>query len=803
MVPLRMLGFLLIMLSVQDTGSTCPSEFNPLVLEPAEITAEYGDLLSVKCSNTLDMDYDMYWRVGDEIQETEDGYSVSYNLSLSEWNMTAQCTIMLNDSLECTKDLEITVYKNPEVFSFIKRIRAADNETEYELQCDVIKVAPVEMLTVRWYKNDEVFWSDWFNSPTTRTPVNVTSVLSVNVSRGERADQFKCVAQLDFRSRGELLVVVSQTHNISAHYAPEFNTSNDEEYILEPGSDNVTLNCEAEANPPPVFDWTCDGVNISQSSNRLTLAPVNDSTNCICTATNYLGNITKEIHVLVIQKTVRLAPEVTPMPEVPIQRDCPLSLTPPELVVRYGDPALVTCNTSAPDVAGMGWEATVGGTGLEYSSNVTWMVENLENWNTEASCFINLNDGYQCVVALPITLYKTPDSVSVSGPLVPMEEGKDYELNCDINNVAPAKNLTVIWYRYSKTVHIDIITDGSTTPVNMRSTLNIMAEQNHNGSPYRCEAVLHLGPGRGRILPSAVSAPFISIVHYKPVIKSCPDHTTVLEGEFSMDMLECETDGNPPPLVVWSYGGELINSSRPLSRKDSGEYIAVVVNDLDKTNTSVHVTVEYKPLFTCNKRYEVEENAKIESTCEPEGLPKPLLTWLKDGKKVDSWTKHDSGEYVLKASNAYGAAEHTLYLDILYAPHFKEADLYKEVIQGENVTLDCDAEGNPPPEIQWKFLSSEKEPTEWRPGATSTTAGVYSCNATNKVGSVTKSVTPVIKGNLSAIPHAVIWGCLILLLILLILILVVFLRSCKKKQGQYSFVPSQIPLSKRDTEGNL
>lgn len=88
------------------------------------------------------------------------------------------------------------------------------------------------------------------------------------------------------------------------------------------------------------------------------------------------------------------------------------------------------------------------------------------------------------------------------------------------------------------------------------------------------------------------------------------------------------------------------------------------------------------------------------------------------------------------------------------APKFKQEKEHKEINLGGNVTFDCHAEGNPAPQVQWKYTSANNvmETTEGRQktvtvtGATSTNAVVYICVATNKVGTVSRSVTLNIKG---------------------------------------------------------
>lgn len=77
----------------------------------------------------------------------------------------------------------------------------------------------------------------------------------------------------------------------------------------------------------------------------------------------------------------------------------------------------------------------------------------------------------------------------------------------------------------------------------------------------------------------------------------------------------------------------------------------------------------------------------------------------------------------------------------------------QEVYPGENVNLDCSAEGNPPPEISWEYAPADNAMvTGGRQKniriieATSTNAGVYVCVAKSKAGRVTRSVTLLMKG---------------------------------------------------------
>uniref|UniRef100_A0A3P9CT31 Hemicentin-1 n=1 Tax=Maylandia zebra TaxID=106582 RepID=A0A3P9CT31_9CICH len=833
---------------------------------PPEIIEEYGgNPVTVNCTTALAEHKGMYFTVGNETSRIiEKQMSISQSVSLSDWNVTIKCKVKLNEFNECSKDLQVITFKNPEVVHSVQLVNVIGEETQYRLQCDIINVAPVQYVNVSWYKNSEKIQTESFNDTTTKTPVNESSILRVNISREENVVEFRCEAQLDFRPHRPKLPAISKTHRVSAHCCPL--TLTPSETVVKFG-DPVSINCSTSVTDvegmgweapfggtgferPPVVTWRvekleewtpspfcyvtlvdgsqrtvktpdsvsvsdmghgsmvegreydlkCDVINVApvqnltvtwyrgnetvktDTFNDSTMTPVNaSSTLRISTQRDYNGLTFR------CEAELHLGPKGPKFP--PNARHSHILLTVvTENISLFGDPVLINCSTSATDVEGMGWEAPFGGTGFERPPVVTWRVDKVEEWTPNPFCYVTLNDGSQCTVSPLITVYKTPDSVSVSdmgrGPMV---EGREYDLKCDVINVAPVQNLTVTWYRGNETVLTQMFNDSTMTPVNASSTLRISTQRDYNGLTFRCEAELHLGPKGPKFPPNVTSPPYTAVVLYKPFMESCPDYVTVNESAaFSIDMLSCQPDGNPFPTVQWFYEEKLINPSRSLTRTDSGKYTAVVQNSRGRSNTSVHITVEYSPSFTCKEHYEITVNDKHQSICEPVGLPTPTLTWFKDGKQMVSpqrWKKNDSGKYLLNAHNTHGT----------------NGNESKQVLQGEDVTLSCSADSNPPSNIRWVYTPAvnsnvtteghQKIITITR--ATSTNAGFYICVAENKVGRNTRFVTLMIKGMITdsvKVLFPAIWAFLTLLIIGLTL-LVVYFHNRQKKRGQYNFVP--------------
>lgn len=95
-----------------------------------------------------------------------------------------------------------------------KHVKAMVEGEQYELHCDIHEVAPVQNLTVRWYKDSQLIHTDSFTD-TIKTQVNMSSILTINISRGDSGVQFKCEAQLDFGPSGPVTPVLFATYNIS------------------------------------------------------------------------------------------------------------------------------------------------------------------------------------------------------------------------------------------------------------------------------------------------------------------------------------------------------------------------------------------------------------------------------------------------------------------------------------------------------------------------------------------------------------------------------------------------------------
>uniref|UniRef100_A0AAQ5YT57 Ig-like domain-containing protein n=1 Tax=Amphiprion ocellaris TaxID=80972 RepID=A0AAQ5YT57_AMPOC len=186
-------------------------------------------------------------------------------------------------------------------------------------------------------------------------------------------------------------------------------------------------------------------------------------------------------------------------PVSPVSAACKIEMSPPRVMVKFGHSLTANCTSLYSEIAGIGWESTYGGVGLQTGiSTLPFKIDTVERWVIQPTCYVTLPNGDQCEEPLPVTVYQVPESVSIAQPLSeagPMVEGKQYRIQCDIVNVAPASLLSVYWHKGNKIIYHETFKESTLSPVNKSSILNLTAQRDDDGSQISCEAKLDLGPG--------------------------------------------------------------------------------------------------------------------------------------------------------------------------------------------------------------------------------------------------------------------------------------------------------------------
>ncbi|KAL0992892.1 hypothetical protein UPYG_G00100630 [Umbra pygmaea] len=233
--------------------------------------------------------------------------------------------------------------------------------------------------------------------------------------------------------------------------------------------------------------------------------------------------------------------------------ECSLELKPSRVVVGFGEPVSVSCEASRP-VRVLGWESAIGAAHTQQDSAVQWKVDSLIDWIEEPICYgVFFTAPRQCEEKLNLILYKTPDSVTISSGnhTGAMLEGTEYQLLCDVQNIAPVQYLTLKWYRGQTEVYNHSFSElTAVSPVQVSSILLITPTQADNGAQYRCVALLDMGPEGPQPPPSVTSEPLNVSVYYPPSFFS-PDTETLDMAVGYEITLNCTAIGNPTPLYSW------------------------------------------------------------------------------------------------------------------------------------------------------------------------------------------------------------------------------------------------------------
>jgi len=164
--------------------------------------------------------------------------------------------------------------------------------------------------------------------------------------------------------------------------------------------------------------------------------------------------------------------------------------------------------------------------------------------------------------------------------------------------------------------------------------------------------------------------------------------------------------------------------------------------------------------------YRVEVGGSVLLKCAVENLGESTLIWKKDGRmisaggmvirkdprmvlvgtslRIDQVSGEDAGEYLCNVETFGAPLDQAHTLDILIPPtlHVRPDNRRAVVRSGSTISLECRAEGNPPPSVTWTRLNSMLPSGEkTRTGSflvidqvTRKDGGLYTCSGANGVG---------------------------------------------------------------------
>ena len=161
------------------------------------------------------------------------------------------------------------------------------------------------------------------------------------------------------------------------------------------------------------------------------------------------------------------------------------------------------------------------------------------------------------------------------------------------------------------------------------------------------------------------------------------------------------------------------------------------------------VTLSFGPSYV-----EKDKNITL-PTCHVTSFPPASITWskvhgelvqvravVKDGQlSITNAQKKDFGLYKCKASNNLGHDSALTHLSVVELPHFAASPPSNlKAFAGENVTVPCQATGDPKPTVTWMKENGELPPGRLEVGVNGTLqiwnvkledSGIYTCIASS------------------------------------------------------------------------
>ncbi|KAF3687399.1 Basement membrane-specific heparan sulfate proteoglycan core protein [Channa argus] len=262
----------------------------------------------------------------------------------------------------------------------------------------------------------------------------------------------------------------------------------------------------------------------------------------------------------------------------------------------------------------------------------------------------------------------------------------------------------------------------------------------------------------------------ISVAAQAPVISVKPQAATVRQGEtvsfrcqvqsgarpIKLEWIRANNQAVPENAKIGPDGSVLtLADARP---RHQGQYRCVATNSAGHSAATAVLNVKHPPKVQMIPEGPLQARIgdSVSVECRATGRPRPTLTWkrvvanqqlvLTNMNNVNTlqWAEvhpEDAGLYLCLAENSEGVTQVSIDINVGGEPGAPVASVNPTemtVIEGQTVTMECQATGSPTPVITWSKL---RAPLPWKhtvAGGFLTVSdvgrqdsGQYICNATN------------------------------------------------------------------------
>ncbi|XP_048824336.1 neural cell adhesion molecule 1 isoform X8 [Lagopus muta] len=395
-----------------------------------------------------------------------------------------------------------------------------------------------------------------------------------------------------------------------------------------------------------------------------------------------------------------------------------------------------------------------------------------EGGRSAASAAISLQGAEKSVTSLQVDIVPSQGEISV---------GESKFFLCQVAGEAKYKDIS--WFSPNgekltpNQQHISVVRNDD-----FSSTLTIYNANIDDAGIYKC-VVSSVEEGDSEATVNVK-------IFQKLMFKNAPTPQEFKEGDDAV--IVCDVVSSLPPTIIWKHKGRdvilkkdvrfivLSNNYlqiRGIKKTDEGTYRCEgrILARGEINFKDIQVIVNVPPSVrarqsTMNATANLSQSVTL--ACDADGFPEPTMTWTKDGepieqednedkysfnydgseliiKKVD---KSDEAEYICIAENKAGEQDATIHLKVFAKPKITYVENKTAMELEDQITLTCEASGDPIPSITWKTstrnISNEEKTLDGRIVVRSharvssltlkeiqyTDAGEYVCTASNTIG---------------------------------------------------------------------
>ncbi|XP_060630493.2 hemicentin-1 isoform X1 [Anolis sagrei] len=521
---------------------------------------------------------------------------------------------------------------------------------------------------------------------------------------------------------------------------------------------SLVLECNAAGNPPPMLTWLKNGIPVKASDNlhimsggrkmEILNTVETDHGQYVCVATSIAGEkeIKYDVEILVPphMEGGDESSDYIVILHSPLELDCPATGTPL--------PTITWLKNGLPIERGIGYKILLNGRKL--------FISQAEMSDTGHYQCIATNKAGDNKREFAVTVH-VPPTIKSTGPAErSVVIHKPVTLQCVVNGI-PSPLIT--WLKDSQPVN--------TARANIRlessgRILQLPRALMEDAGRYTCVATNAAGEAQHHVRLHVYEPP-----NLKDAGKMI-NETVIVNNPIQ---LECKASGNPLPVITW------YKDSRPLTPtasitllnrgqvvqiddaqiSDNGIYKCVVSNTAGVAELFYNLQVHVSPSISgSNEMVAVVVNNPVQLECEARGIPVPILTWLKDGSPVSSFSNglqilsggrilaltsaqiSDTGKYTCVAVNAAGEKQRDIDFKVHVPPNIMGEEQNVSLVMGENLELHCQSNAIPPPTLQWlkdgrplfgHSIAEDGSVLKIK-GAQTQDTGRYTCEATNVAG---------------------------------------------------------------------